>query len=279
MHGYAEQRRFSMHKLFHHIFITVCLLVFANISYANDKNKKYEKITEGGRLYDKWWQEYNLKEPTTTHPAYPASGKQKGSTTWRCKECHGWDYRGKNGAYGKGSHFTGITGIQNYAGKPINNIVQILKNKNHQYDTVMLNKALHLIALFVSEGQVDTAKFVNDSSKKAKGNTKIGKHIFADKCVRCHGTEGNDINFGDIVEPEFVGTVASKNPWEAIHKIYNGHPGSEMGPKIMHSNRSIHQRHHMGLIKPMESMPYMRGELSAEGIKHLLTYIQTLPVE
>lgn len=268
-----------MSKLINHTFITVCLFVFANVCYASDDNDRDEKIAEGGRLYDKWWQEYDLTEPTTTHPAYPASGKKKGSDTWRCKECHGWDYRGKNGAYGKGSHFTGIIGIQNYAGKPVNSIVKILKDKNHQYDTVMLDRALRLIALFVSEGQIASTDFVNDKTKKAKGDRKIGKHVFADKCVRCHGTEGNDINFGDIVEPEFVGTVASNNPWEAIHKIYNGHPGSMMGPGIMHSNRKIHQRHHMGLIKPMESMPYMRDKLSAEGIKHLLTYLQTLPIE
>lgn len=268
-----------MQKLFSGMFISICFFVPANISYANDDNDRDKQIAEGGRLYDKWWQEYDLREPETTHPAYPASGKKKGSTTWRCKECHGWDYRGKKGAYGKGSHFTGIIGIQNFSGKPINHIVNILKDKNHQYDTVMLDKALLLIALFVSEGQIDTTNFIYDKTKKAKGDIKIGKHVFADKCVRCHGIEGNDINFGDIVEPEFVGTVASNNPWEEIHKIYNGHPGSIMGPKIMHSKRSIHQRHHMGLIKPMESMPYMRGELSAEGIKHLLTYMQTLPVD
>lgn len=270
-----------MYKLVSNMFITICLFVFANGSYAHEENinDKAAQIAEGGRLYDKWWKGYNLKEPTSTHPAYPTSGKKKGSTTWRCKECHGWDYRGKNGAYGKGSHFTGISGIQNYAGKPINTIVEILKDKNHQYDTVMFDKALQLIALFVSEGQVDTIKYVNDKTKKAMGDINIGNHVFADKCVRCHGIEGKDINFGDIVEPEFVGTVASKNPWEALHKIYNGHPGSMMGHSIMHSERSIHQRHQMGLIIPMESMPYMRNELSVEGVKHLLTYMQTLPLE
>ncbi|MDH5778511.1 MAG: cytochrome c [Gammaproteobacteria bacterium] len=266
-----------MRKILNNIFITVFFFVFVSSSYANDDID--EKVAKGGRLYDKWWQEYNLKKPASTHPAYPSSGKKKGATTWRCKECHGWDYRGNKGAYNKGSHYTGIKGIRNYSGKPINQIVKILKDKNHQYDSVMLDRALQLIAQFVSKGQVDTTRFIDDKTKKAKGDVNIGKHIFADKCVRCHGLEGKDINFGDILEPEFVGTVASKNPWEAVHKIYNGHPGSEMGPKIMHSNRQIHQRHHMGLIKPRESMPYMRNELSETGILHLLTYIQTLPAE
>jgi len=268
-----------MQKLLSKLILFICFLAPLHIVYADDHTDRDAKIAEGGRLYDKWWQEYDLKEPTSTHPAYPVSGKKKGATTWRCKECHGWDYRGNQGAYSKGSHFTDIIGIQNYNGKPIEDIVSILKDKNHQYDTVMLDKALRLIALFVSEGQIETTKFIDKKTKKAKGDFKIGNHVFADKCVRCHGIDGNDINFGDDVEPEYVGTVASKNPWEAIHKIYNGHPGSMMGPKIMHGKRSIHQRHHIGLIKPMETMPHMRGKLSAEGIKHLLTYMQTLPVE
>lgn len=264
-----------MFKLIVCAVLVVGLMGVINVSMADKSDA--EKIAEGGRLYDKWWQEYDLKKPGTTHPAYPASGKKSAASTWRCKECHGWDYRGNKGAYGSGSHFTGIKGITGYAGKPLAKIVAILKDRDHQYDRVMLDSALELIALFVSKGQVNSTELVDDKTKKAKGDVRIGQHIFADKCVRCHGLEGNDINFGDIVEPEFVGTVASHNPWEAIHKIYNGHPGSAMGHRIMHGKRSIHQRHHMGLIDPMESMPYMRDELSTEGIIHLLTYIQTLP--
>ena len=54
-------------------------------------------------------------EPKGTHPAYPKAGKQKDSTTWRCKECHGWDYKGLDGAYAKGSHFSGTKGVRGVA--------------------------------------------------------------------------------------------------------------------------------------------------------------------
>ena len=102
------------------------------------------KLSEGGRLYDKWWQEYGLKKPGQTHPAYPTKGVKKGANTWRCKECHGWDYRGKDGAYSKGSHFTGIKGIREYVNTSPDKIMRILKDDNHQYDTVMLDRALYL---------------------------------------------------------------------------------------------------------------------------------------
>ena len=65
----------------------------------------------GGILYDKWWVVNHGSEPTGEHPLYPPAGQQSGSTTFRCKECHGWDYKGVDGAYGSGSHFTGIGGV------------------------------------------------------------------------------------------------------------------------------------------------------------------------
>lgn len=269
------------------VIITSCLLLISNPTKADERrghmrgghHMMHNALSEGGRLYDKWWQEYGLKKPTSTHPAYPASGAKKGADTWRCKECHGWDYRGNKGAYSKGSHFTGIKGIQSYSGESKRSIVNILKDNDHQFDKVMLNSALHLVAKFVSKGQTDSAKFINNKTKKAKGDKTTGQHVFADKCVRCHGINGKDINFGDSDNPEYVGTVASKNPWEALHKIYNGHPGSEMNHKIMHSNSAILKRHRLGLISPRESMPAMRFKLSEDGIKHLLSYMQTLPTK
>ncbi|MDH5392446.1 MAG: cytochrome c [Gammaproteobacteria bacterium] len=236
------------------------------------------RLSEGGRLYDKWWQEYGLKKPAQTHPAYPSKGVNKGASTWRCKECHGWDYRGKEGTYNKGSHFTGIKGIREYVNTSPNEIMRILKDDNHQYNTVMRDRALNLLARFVANGQVDTTQFIDDKTAKAKGDIRIGQHVFADKCVRCHGTDGTDINFKDSKNPEYIGTVASKNPWEALHKIYNGHPGSSMHHMTMH-NSNIRERYKIGLIRSNEPMPSMRFKLSSEGIKHLLTYMQTLPAK
>ena len=64
-------------------------------------------IARGGQLYDKWYGVLGRQAPGDTHPGYTAEGKKKGSSTWRCKECHGWDYRGAAGAYSKGSHYSG----------------------------------------------------------------------------------------------------------------------------------------------------------------------------
>src|SRR3989338_7187253 len=70
-------------------------------------------VDRGGVLYDSWYGALGKEAPKETHPAYPKAGKQKGATTWRCKECHGWDYKGASGVYSKGGHYTGIPGIRN----------------------------------------------------------------------------------------------------------------------------------------------------------------------
>lgn len=46
-------------------------------------------LAAGGRIYDKWWDALDRDEPEETNPAYPVTGQKSGSTTWRCKECHG----------------------------------------------------------------------------------------------------------------------------------------------------------------------------------------------
>ncbi|MCP4248432.1 MAG: hypothetical protein GY778_15400, partial [bacterium] len=67
----------------------------------------------GGLLWDKWWVVNGAPAPGTDHPlwARQVTNTRTGSTTWRCKECHGWDYKGAAGAYGSGSHYTGFGGV------------------------------------------------------------------------------------------------------------------------------------------------------------------------
>lgn len=183
----------------------------------------------GGQLYDKWWAVLEAKAPAETHPSYPSTGKQKGEVTWRCKECHGWDYLGAAGAYAKGSHFSGIKGIRGKAGAPPKEIAAILRDKTHAYTPEMLSdKAVERLAQFVSAGQFDMTPHIDSATKKAKGDTARGARFYQTVCAICHGFDGKTLNFGDEKKPEFIGTVAQDNPWETLHKIRNGQPGIPM---------------------------------------------------
>ena len=197
---------------------------------ADDAMTDTWTISEGGKLYDACYKAlYFDTKNLPTHPSYPTAGKQKGEATWRCKECHGWDYKGKDGAYSKGSHFTGIKGIRDFAGVSPERIAGILRDKTHAYTEAMIpNRAVTPLALFVSRGQTDVDKAIDRATKKAAGDPKRGARFFQTICAICHGSDGKQINFDKPESPEFIGTVANENPWETLHKIRNGQPGIPM---------------------------------------------------
>jgi len=185
-------------------------------------------ITRGGVLYDSWFGALGKEAPKETHPAYPKAGKQKGATTWRCKECHGWDYKGASGAYGKGGRYTGIRGIRNLTHASESAVVSILKDKTHGFSQLIPQKDLEALAHFVSHGQVDVDVYIERATKKVKGEPARGERIFQTTCAWCHGSDGKQINFKTPADPEYIGTVANENPWETLHKIRMGQPGVPM---------------------------------------------------
>jgi thiosulfate dehydrogenase len=186
-------------------------------------------IARGGQLYDNWAKVLGKELPSETHPAYPATGKQKGAATWRCKECHGWDYKGADGAYAKGSHHTGIKGLRAMVGADTKAIVKVLTDTTHRYSQEMIGRGeMEKLAAFVSLGQIDMDLHIDRSTRKSRGEAGRGAPYFQTICAVCHGFEGKTLNFGTPETPEYVGTVASENPWEFMHKARFGQPGVPM---------------------------------------------------
>ncbi|MDO8689788.1 MAG: c-type cytochrome, partial [Dehalococcoidia bacterium] len=152
---------------------------------------------------------------------------------WRCKECHGWDYAGKDGAYGSGSHKTGFVGVSGAASKKCQvELVAILKgasNPNHDFSKFMDDASIANLATFLKQGLVDNTQFIDYASKKPKGaNAARGKDLYERSCAACHASDGTKLNFGTEAAPEFVGTLAQDNPQELLHKIRTGQPGEAM---------------------------------------------------
>ncbi len=187
------------------------------------------QLARGGRLYDNWYATLGQDAPEATHPLWPASNaKKKGAATWRCKSCHGWDYKGAAGAYGKGSYKTGIKGLAHLRGTDPADIVPRFSDKAHRFADVLPKDDLGRLALFVSKGLHDADPVIDRDSKAVKGNEARGQGIFQTICAACHGFDGKALNWGDEKKPAFVATEANANPWEVLHKIRNGHPGFEM---------------------------------------------------
>lgn len=199
------------------------------VSGAPDKPSKDWELAYGGRLYDNWWVTLRHDPPERTHPGYPPKGPLKGAQTWRCVACHGWDYRGKDGAHATGPYRTGIRGIDTMAGAQPDRVARLLRDPPHSYTRSMIpDAALQKLAGFVSAGQHDIRRFVDLRTGRARGNVIRGRAIYQNACANCHEFDGRAQISGETVELATIGAVAARNPAQAIHKMRNGQPSADM---------------------------------------------------
>jgi len=207
--------------------VVVAILLTAVGAVADD--------IRGGVLYDKWWTVNGEPEPTGDHPLYPPIGTRTGSTTFRCKECHGWDYKGVDGAYGPGSsHFTGIPGVFGTTMSALE-LFDLIKNppgttpNGHDFGNIGLsdNDVQDLVDLLQLE-LIDTDLFISPNAA-FMGDEVQGEvdYLNDGQCTNCHGVNGDAIDF-EPPDGVYVGTIASENPWEFIHKVRFGQPGTGM---------------------------------------------------
>lgn len=203
----------------------------------DERPRAKASVAHGGSLYDTFWLVSEAREPSSTHPLWDqrpdkASNKRTGSTTWRCKECHGWDYKGAAGAYATGSHATGFGGVfgtQLDAGE-----IQASLADAHGYRAAGLSDLdLESLALFVTQGLVDTDAYIDGTS--FRGDAERGKRLYMQglggnkSCKLCHGARGLKVPDGTPPSyDDYVGKVASENPWEFLHKVRFGQPGAVM---------------------------------------------------
>ncbi len=212
----------------------------------------------GGALYDRWWEVIGAEAPTTDHPLWAsrpdrASNPRSGADTWRCKECHGWDYQGKDGAYVSGDHRTGIVGVLGTAMTP-SELLSLLSDPNgHAYASVLGEQDLADLAVFVAEWTIDTREYIAADASFI-GDPTRGAEAFAANCAACHGAQGLNTTVvgGEPGFEDFPGLIADDNPQEFLHKIRFGQPGTAMPPLA-------------------RSMPEVLGDLGA--------FAQTLPWE
>lgn len=206
-------------------------------------------IARGGKLYDKWYKVVKAEAPKESHPLYrptEANAKYANDPTanWRCKECHGWDGRGADGAYKSGSHATGIKGINGMAGGDPAAVVALLKAPEHGYGDKLSDADLADLANFVVFGQVDLAPLVDLETKASKGDVETGKQVYNTVCAGCHGPEGK--------LPKEMPPLASLvgNPQEVMHKILNGQPG-----EVMPAMRAIDHKVSADLLAYLATLP------------------------
>jgi mono/diheme cytochrome c family protein len=225
---------------------TRCLQDYADL--VSENQLELALAIRGGRIYDNWWVETGTAEPTTDHPLWDtrtqsAINTNTGSATWRCKECHGWDYKGVDGVYGStnSSHYTGFPGVMSAQSKqPIDVFCAIHSGTNidadHNFSSQLSpTSILHLTKFLVStniDGLIDSDPLIS-SSGASTGNPTNGQTLYnsANGCSasNCHGVDG-------ATQHEPLGELSIDNPWEVLHKIRFGHPGLNIMPAYAESN-------------------------------------------
>lgn len=203
-----------------------CVIATGSVAVSGD----LEQVL-GGMRYDNWWVATGLAEPATTHPLYPAGGMQTGSATWRCKECHGWDYKGVDGAYSDGTHFTGIAGVFGSTMTPEEQF-DLIKN-HHGYGAAGLpDEDIWFIVEFLQHGLVDTDNYISPTGDFF-GETTDGRFGYQAangyyNCASCHGETPADLT-----------DLAENNPWEFLHKVRVSDPIGTMPGSILTGGGAI----------------------------------------
>ncbi|MCP4168987.1 MAG: cytochrome c [Chloroflexi bacterium] len=240
-------------NLIKYLLFGLCIMVMAACQSG-------DSLAKGGRLYDKWWAENGVEALGVDQAlwAEQSSNERSGADTWRCKECHGWDYLGADGAYGSGSHYTGFVGVLQSKDKTEDEWVAILKgetNLDHDFSDVLSNGDMHLLAKFMQEGAVDMRPYIN-AGKSTNGDTSRGERLYGNGCTACHGDNGNEMLTDDPEdEAVILGVLANDNPWKIYHKALNGQPGI---PEMIHGHKL---------------------SWSDQDVADLVAYLQTLPME
>lgn len=186
-------------------------------------------IVRGGRLYDNWMKETGRPAPEGVHPAYAALPSKpadvKPAATWRCVECHGWDYRGKDGRTAEGGHKAPFGGVRALAGGAPAAVRKALDAPAHRLNGLLTERDRTDLANFVTAGQVDMARFIDYGTWHFRGDPPAGEPFYQTICAGCHGADGRAIR---TMPP--LGRMANEDPPHALHGIYNGHPGESMPP-------------------------------------------------
>jgi mono/diheme cytochrome c family protein len=213
------------------IFVITSALLFT--ASARAQTGTLGDPLRGGLLYDSWFAVLGVDAPDGNHPLWSTqdTNSREGAQTWRCIECHGWDYQGADGVYGSGPHYTGFPGVMAAMEQPDIRLLRWLRgreNPAHDFSAYLSEKDLLDVIAFLRTSLVDYHAIINYETAASRGRDINGESLYNGVCALCHGEDGGQLNFGTAHQPEFVADIAVEDPWRFVHKVRFGHPDSDM---------------------------------------------------
>lgn len=218
----------------------------------------------GGIMYDKFW----ASEAEFTAPvdaSIDMANVSGYSDFYRCKQCHGWDLMGKEGAYISRAANTGrpevAGGILNFISTSSDQeIFDAIKNtggalvdpartadgtnaalggnEHPDYGRLLTDAQIWNIAKFLKTEKLDVTELYDAtttgtyptgsiaySNWGTNGIAARGEVLYSNDCASCHGADGTQIDMGGLSVGQFVRTKS----YEVQHKVKFGQLGSSMG--------------------------------------------------
>lgn len=217
--------------------LSLFLLVSMNLGtrFVFARGNPAPDLVRGAQLYDKWYAVLGVPAPDEDMPVWDrqSTNSRSGAETWRCAECHGWDYQGAAGAYASGSHYTGFPGLlQNSTGLTEAQVLARLSgdpDPEHDFSAYLDAASAREIAVFLKEGLIDDARYIDSLSLKViDGDLQNGQDLYAGACAECHGADGTGMLFRTEGVDETLGDVANRDPFRFLHRTRFGVAGTDM---------------------------------------------------
>ena len=191
----------------------------------------------GGRLYAAWDQLLGSPSPPLEQqPLWPtgSGGSVPPLLTWRCVNCHGWDYAGSSGSSLTGVYRTldypSLFGVTADEPEEIFPILNGVNNPDHDFIPPLAAQDLRDLAAFLSSSLVQPGLIADPNTAIASGTAVVGEIAYAEYCLSCHGAEGEKINLGTVNSPIFLGDLGWSNPWRIAHITRFGHVATRVPP-------------------------------------------------
>lgn len=190
----------------------------------------------GGKLYVNWILVTTATVELDQHPLWPENPNNQvpAQLTWRCVNCHGWDYLGSEGITMTGLYrradWPTLLSMTADAPEEILPWLDGQANPAHDFSELMSLQDLADLAAFLSTGLVSPELVADLDTRFASGTTEVGQTAYRDQCMACHGGEGEKINLGTVQTPIFLGDMAWINPWHISHILRFGHLSARVPP-------------------------------------------------
>ncbi|HSM25017.1 MAG TPA: hypothetical protein VK856_09165, partial [Anaerolineaceae bacterium] len=192
--------------IFNFIMILILLVIvvsFTQVSVsAKTNHQEGNPISLGAQIYDDWTSVVvDAPLPVGNHPIWSRQTNNtiSGIDTWRCVNCHGWDYQGKEGAFGFGPYSTGFPSILEASGESSVYLVGALSggsDAQHDFSSLMSEEELESVVSFIQTEVIDDNQYIDIFTRKViDGNLSNGKEKYEAACASCHGEDGTQATF------------------------------------------------------------------------------------